>query len=852
MGQAKEKKGKPIWQSPVFGFLLFGIGLVLLLIDFELQAGRFEGRNGKVEFTAIVYESMSKDGSRIAVNDNYERVYCLDEKTQDVIYTIDFHDVPLEENFFIEDVFFDENNRLYTYMVEQNDSWECVLRESFCVFDETGKFQQKYIWKENSEEERVTRESLAGCVVAGDELQYLVYDGNEIVYETMDLHTEKRTTKNVYTGWSYQRLVWANPNEDGSFAITWSDGEIGMLDEYGYESVAQVRYDANEYKEGNVLPGMVVAAGDDFYVLDKSLSADVYHYRDGVWEKYADVKGLCELDADMPLDEYVSYCIDYPMYNIKMEGDCLVICMADQLFFLKDGQVVNTISGAHKMPALHALVAWYKQLAKGVAIGLLILGGILIVGSLMKWRLSLTSRLVLSIVGVVVVVGILTIRAILFQAERGFYENIYEEYAAVSEMALLQLNPNMIDQMDDLRCVKYGLDQKLQTDIEEIFNKVNYDWNDDMIITIYDYQEDGINHLIAGTESMNGIFDSIYYITRESLQEERYENTNTYMTTSHTTSSRYITALTEIRNAKGEIVGWLDISSEQNDLAKALQSIQNAMAYRFVVMMILLGIVVGLFVMYINRSLNRTSKMIAQISEGNLKVRIDKISKDSLGTISKGVNRMAEQIQRMLEEKDTLTLHMVEMLVSTIDAKDSYTNGHSLRVAKYSREIARRLGKSREEQMKIYYAGLLHDIGKIGISDAIINKTTRLTDEEFAEIQTHPGIGYEILSKMSDFEGLAVGAIGHHERYDGRGYPNHLKGEEIPEMARIIGVADAYDAMTSNRSYRNALTQERVRGELEKGKNTQFDARFAELMLEIDLENTGIYNVQTKGQPISE
>jgi putative two-component system response regulator len=178
-----------------------------------------------------------------------------------------------------------------------------------------------------------------------------------------------------------------------------------------------------------------------------------------------------------------------------------------------------------------------------------------------------------------------------------------------------------------------------------------------------------------------------------------------------------------------------------------------------------------------------------------------------------------------------LSEQMMMTLANTVDAKDQYTRGHSVRVATYAKEMAVRMGKSKEETDMVYYIGLLHDIGKIGISDAIINKPGKLTDEEYAVIKTHPAIGADILKDMTEIPNAAVGAHWHHERYDGNGYPDGLKGEEIPEYARIIGVADAYDAMTSKRSYRDVLPQDVVRAEIEKGKGTQFDPHIADIML---------------------
>lgn len=180
-----------------------------------------------------------------------------------------------------------------------------------------------------------------------------------------------------------------------------------------------------------------------------------------------------------------------------------------------------------------------------------------------------------------------------------------------------------------------------------------------------------------------------------------------------------------------------------------------------------------------------------------------------------------------------MSMQIVQTLVKTIDAKDSYTNGHSARVAQYSVMLAKRMGFKEEELGRLEYTALLHDVGKIGVSDAILNKKGKLTEEEYAIIKEHSEIGAQILSTITELPDVAVGARYHHERYDGKGYPDGLKGEEIPLFARIIAVADSYDAMTSKRSYRDALPQELVRQEITRGIGTQFDPRIAKLMLMI-------------------
>ncbi len=185
------------------------------------------------------------------------------------------------------------------------------------------------------------------------------------------------------------------------------------------------------------------------------------------------------------------------------------------------------------------------------------------------------------------------------------------------------------------------------------------------------------------------------------------------------------------------------------------------------------------------------------------------------------------------KELEELSREIFEAIAKAIDANDPYTAGHSKRVARYAKMIAVRMNFSPDEIEEVYYAGLIHDVGKLGIDNKIINKNGRLTDEEFAEIKRHPILGYGILKDISVKGKFADGAKCHHERIDGRGYPDGLNGEEIPPLARIIAVADAYDAMTSKRSYRDVLPQAVVREQIEEGIGTQFDPVAARIMLDM-------------------
>ncbi|MBR5336653.1 MAG: response regulator [Lachnospiraceae bacterium] len=199
----------------------------------------------------------------------------------------------------------------------------------------------------------------------------------------------------------------------------------------------------------------------------------------------------------------------------------------------------------------------------------------------------------------------------------------------------------------------------------------------------------------------------------------------------------------------------------------------------------------------------------------------------------KKIARAEAREQESLHQLQSINMNIIRSLATTIDAKDRYTSGHSQRVADYSVRIAKKLGKSEDEQRVIFYAGLLHDVGKIRVSADVLNKPGRLTEEEFDQIRVHPASGYHILKDVNDDEDVGYGAKYHHERYDGTGYPNGLEGDSIPEVARIIAVADAYDAMASNRSYRKLLPQDVIREEIIRGKGSQFDPKVADAMIEI-------------------
>lgn len=225
----------------------------------------------------------------------------------------------------------------------------------------------------------------------------------------------------------------------------------------------------------------------------------------------------------------------------------------------------------------------------------------------------------------------------------------------------------------------------------------------------------------------------------------------------------------------------------------------------------------------------------AMLGRVNRVLELDELRKDLEG-----------QVIQKTREVECLTMQSISTFANAIDAKDSYTKGHSMRVAKYSEQIAKKLRWSELETKNLFYTALLHDIGKIGIPDSILNKRSRLTDSEFSIVKQHPEIGGHILEDVIVVPYLGIGAYSHHEWYNGTGYPDGKKGEEIPLVARIVGISDAVDAMTSNRAYRNKMSYDEVILELKRCSGTQFDPMLVDIMTEVIKDGFEITDEKTK------
>lgn len=299
---------------------------------------------------------------------------------------------------------------------------------------------------------------------------------------------------------------------------------------------------------------------------------------------------------------------------------------------------------------------------------------------------------------------------------------------------------------------------------------------------------------------------------------------------------------------------------------KMLTTYMNTVSYHVVFIM---SVALFILIVLISITISRTLKPIKKISKameaaynGDLSVRTEIHSDDEIESIGEGFNNLLEALEKNQEQlmleidvneslnieleesiksNDRIYFETIKSLVRTIEAKDLYTGGHCDRVTNLSLDIGRAMELSNADISSLTYGAILHDIGKIGISENVISKVGRLTEEEYGEIKGHPVKGYEIVKDIHFLENARNVILQHHERYDGKGYPFGLAGEEIELNSRIVSVADAYDAMTSTRSYRDALTKESAISQLLKNKGGQFDPKVVDafinlLSAEVDIE----------------
>ncbi|WP_364150372.1 HD-GYP domain-containing protein [Paenibacillus sp. LPE1-1-1.1] len=269
---------------------------------------------------------------------------------------------------------------------------------------------------------------------------------------------------------------------------------------------------------------------------------------------------------------------------------------------------------------------------------------------------------------------------------------------------------------------------------------------------------------------------------------------------------------------------------------------EGSLAYwQWAAIILIIGIIYSLFgASLLSRSIEEPIHTIqngmSSVQAGNFDTSADDIYSDEFSKLVAGFNHMVNGLKEREQRNNQLLQSYFMTLAAALDARDAYTAGHSTRVARYSVQIGRLDGWSADEIELLHKTALLHDIGKIGVRDAVLLKEGRLTDEEFDQIKLHPVLGENILKQIEPADAMAdllPGVRSHHERYDGKGYPDGLSGTDIPLFGRAIAIADAFDAMTSDRPYRKGMTDERALSILEEGKGTQWDPKLTQLFIDL-------------------
>jgi|GEM_PF-4204014 putative nucleotidyltransferase with HDIG domain len=286
-------------------------------------------------------------------------------------------------------------------------------------------------------------------------------------------------------------------------------------------------------------------------------------------------------------------------------------------------------------------------------------------------------------------------------------------------------------------------------------------------------------------------------------------------------------------NNNGQAIAVIGVDVLASDIQRMQREVDRRVFFVFLISLIF-SILVGQYISYmIARPVQRLVKGINHITSGNLEYQITVDSYDEIGILANAFNTMARSLCLARRKLNEYFYNVMISFVTTLEEKDEYTKGHSERVSKYSEQIARRMGFIADKVDLFKNVAMLHDVGKIGIASDILNKTTPLTEGEWIEIKKHPAAGAKILKSLVVDEGILSVVRSHHERVDGNGYPDRLKGDNINIFTSIVTVADAYDAMTSDRAYRKSFSQEEAIVQLKQGSGVQFDQQVVDTFVNI-------------------
>ncbi|UCF30357.1 MAG: HD domain-containing protein [bacterium] len=281
-------------------------------------------------------------------------------------------------------------------------------------------------------------------------------------------------------------------------------------------------------------------------------------------------------------------------------------------------------------------------------------------------------------------------------------------------------------------------------------------------------------------------------------------------------------------------LGWgVVVQEPRDDAYNSVEQMLYQTVIWAVVAILAAGVASTLLAIRLARPIGSLAEGALSLAQGNFHQRVDITSRNELGQLAQTFNHMALQLERHDRNLREMFINTTKALAAAIDAKDPYTRGHSQRVAQICLEVAKEMGLSPSEQQKVNIAALLHDVGKIGIEDQVLKKPTKLTDKEYEIIQQHPRWGAMIMGHIKQLKEIIPAIQSHHERLDGTGYPEGLSGEQIPLLARIIAVADTFDAMTSDRLYQKAMDTQFVVDKLIEWKGSRYDPSVVDAMVKV-------------------
>ncbi|MDD4954528.1 MAG: HD domain-containing protein [Candidatus Omnitrophica bacterium] len=410
------------------------------------------------------------------------------------------------------------------------------------------------------------------------------------------------------------------------------------------------------------------------------------------------------------------------------------------------------------------------------------------------------------------------------------FKNLQEKLKIIAGTAAAQIDASLIKKVP---LNKEGINSEAYKKVAAQLNKIKAA-NPQLkyIYTIAKTQKPGIWHFVVDPSPHIGKRTSFpgeeYEASRFPGMMKAYDGTSADNELEHdewgTTLSGYAPIYDD--NLKPVAVLGIDIDASE---VNAMRSAARVKAIFVLVLVLGVSIIFGAWVsMGVTRPVKNLVKGTRKIASGDLNYKVEIKSKDEIGELAEAFNVMADNLSKSREKLHDYFYRVVQAMVRSLEAKDHYTRGHSDRVAEYAGKIAKTMGFSNDKVEMLTKAAQLHDIGKLGIHEDILNKKSGLSDVEWDLIHQHPAVGEEILKPIFlDEEMLAV-VRSHHERYDGKGYPDGLKGDQINIFAQIVSVADSYDAMTSSRSYRKALSEEEAISRLKAGCGTQFNEAVVE------------------------